>query len=73
MVMSFRLKTNNDKKHHAWFFNAWLDAVKNEPQPNKKTFNYVFEQVYGYKLGPFAEFVVFPSQEEATMFLLKWS
>lgn len=69
--MSYKVSTNNGSMYHKWFYEAWVavNAVNNE----NKGFHDVYINHYGYKVDQYVDHVIFPSEEEATMFMLRWS
>lgn len=62
-----------------WFHNSFSSIIEEERKAGRGIIHIhrIWQEQYGYEFLTdqygFVEGVVFPSEEEATMFLLKWS
>lgn len=81
--MNPRFKVARDKNlSHDWFINSWNNMISDRTFDEHRWLDgtELYEHYYGVKLDivkhTFSETVIsveFPSEEEATMFMLRWS
>jgi hypothetical protein len=72
--MTYKLKTNDGIRYHKWFFSAWVAGKFESGDYNgNQSFKEVFNEHYGYELEGDADFIIFPNEAEATLFILRWS
>lgn len=76
--MSYYLRVSDDAGNSAWFNNSWLALDEIRSSFGKVSPHNVYEYQYNVKLHRggilyTTEYVEFPSESEATMFVLRWS
>lgn len=72
--MIYKMRTHDGVKYHNWFHNAFYAAKTDLGVEGYdiSDFKKIYKDAYGYNLDGNINYVEFPSQEEAIMFLLKW-